>query len=33
MRQAVHNLAVATKGQGLYEVTDDVRGWVEQQGF
>ncbi|HVI52464.1 MAG TPA: secondary thiamine-phosphate synthase enzyme YjbQ [Candidatus Sulfotelmatobacter sp.] len=32
MRQAVTTLHVATKGQGLYEVTHDVRRWVADQG-
>lgn len=33
MRQAVQSLSVATTGQGLYEVTRDVRAWVERQGM
>jgi secondary thiamine-phosphate synthase enzyme len=31
MRQAQHRLAVRTGGQGLYEVTRDVAGWVGRQ--
>jgi len=33
MRQAVTTLRVATKGQGLYEVTHEVRRWVGEQGM
>ncbi|MGI9452368.1 MAG: secondary thiamine-phosphate synthase enzyme YjbQ [Geminicoccaceae bacterium] len=31
MRQARHELIVETKGQGLYEITADVRRFVEAQ--
>ena len=33
MRQAFHQLSVASDGQGLYEITADVRSWVAQQGI
>ncbi len=33
MRQARHNLAVRTEGQGLYEVTAEVAAWVAEQGI
>jgi secondary thiamine-phosphate synthase enzyme len=28
MRQAFHRLSVATRGKGLYPITDDVRAWL-----
>ena len=31
MRQAQHQLAVSTRGQGLYEVTGEVAAWVRGQ--
>lgn len=33
MRQAFHELALATRGRGLHEFTDQLVGWVGQQGF
>lgn len=33
MRQASSQLHVDTRGRGLVELTDRVRGWVGQQGF
>ena len=33
MRQALHHLTVATKGQGLVEVTQPIRRWLEQQSM
>jgi secondary thiamine-phosphate synthase enzyme len=32
MKQALHHLAVATRGQGLYEVTAPICRWVAEQG-
>jgi secondary thiamine-phosphate synthase enzyme len=31
MKQALHHLAVATRGQGLYEVTTPICRWVAEQ--
>jgi secondary thiamine-phosphate synthase enzyme len=28
MRQAFHRISVATRGKGLYPITDDVRAWL-----
>ena len=28
MRQALHELTVRTRGRGLYEVTEEVAGWL-----
>lgn len=33
MRQASVEFGITTRGQGFYEVTDRVAGWVEAQGF
>jgi secondary thiamine-phosphate synthase enzyme len=33
MRQAAHTLTVATRGQGLHEITRDVAAWVAAQGM
>jgi secondary thiamine-phosphate synthase enzyme len=33
MRQAQHELNVATGGQGLYEITREVENWVGGQGM
>src|SRR5271163_307676 len=33
LRQASHELKVATRGRGFYEITDAVAGWVLQNGF
>jgi len=32
MRQAFHSLSVATRGKGLYPITDDVRAWLTREG-
>ena len=29
MRQAFHTLSVPTRGKGLYDITRDVRGWLD----
>ncbi len=31
MRQAFHRLSVATRGKGLYPITDDVRAWLVRE--
>jgi secondary thiamine-phosphate synthase enzyme len=33
MRQLTHQLSVATRGKGLYEVTDEVAGWIAGSGI
>ena len=33
MRQAVHEIEVATQGQGLYEITAEAADWTESQDF
>lgn len=33
LRQAFHELTFATRGRGLYEVTDEVAAWLARQGF
>ncbi len=33
MKQAQHTLTIRTGGQGLTEVTQDVAGWVAEQGI
>ena len=33
LRQAHHEIAVTTRGRGLYEITRQVDGWVIQNGF
>jgi secondary thiamine-phosphate synthase enzyme len=33
MRQAIHQLTVATDGQRLYEITAEIRAWVAGQGI
>lgn len=33
LRQALHELTIRTRGRGLYEFTEDVAAWVEQQHF
>jgi secondary thiamine-phosphate synthase enzyme len=33
MRQAFHRISVATRGKGLYPITDDVRAWLAREGF
>ena len=32
MRQAQHTLRIASRGAGLYEITDAVQDWTERQG-
>ena len=31
MNQTLHRLIVPTRGKGLFEITDEVRGWVSAQ--
>ena len=31
MRQAFHRISVATRGKGLYPITDDVRAWLARE--
>jgi len=31
MRQAVHTIIVPTNGKGLFEITDEIADWLEQQ--
>lgn len=33
LRQALHELTVATRGRGLYEITEEVAAWVAQNVF
>lgn len=33
LRQAIIEFTVATRGRRLYEVTDEVAGWVSRSGF
>jgi thiamine phosphate synthase YjbQ (UPF0047 family) len=33
MRQAQHQLSIATSGKGLIEITPQVKRWVEEQGY
>lgn len=33
MKQAQETLSIETRGQGLYEVTGEVAGWVARQGI
>ena len=33
LSQSFHELTVATRGRGLYEITDAVCGWIAKQGF
>ena len=33
LRQANHELTLATRGRGLYEFTRDVEAWLARQGF
>ncbi len=32
-RQSFHELAIATRGRGLYEFTDEVEKWIQQNKF
>jgi secondary thiamine-phosphate synthase enzyme len=31
MRQVFHRISVATRGKGLYPITDDVRAWLTRE--
>jgi secondary thiamine-phosphate synthase enzyme len=33
LRQAQHELRLPTRGRGLYEITEQVAGWVSQNGW
>jgi secondary thiamine-phosphate synthase enzyme len=33
LRQALHELTLATRGRGLYEFTHEVAAWISQHGF
>jgi secondary thiamine-phosphate synthase enzyme len=33
MLQSFHELRIATRGRGFYEITDNVAGWLSQKGF
>lgn len=33
MRQAIHEIRIATRGRGFYEFTDRLQSWVSEQGF
>lgn len=33
LRQAFHELTLATRGRGLYEFTGEVEAWLARQGF
>ncbi len=33
MKQAVHQVEIRTRGQGLYEFTAEVRAWLGRQGI
>ena len=33
MRQSVHRLDIATRGQGLYEFTSTIQDWLRHQDF
>src|SRR5581483_7801665 len=33
MRQAFHELVIATRGRGLYEFTDRVAAWISENKF
>jgi secondary thiamine-phosphate synthase enzyme len=33
LRQALHELSVATSGRGLYEFTEEIEGWIKKGGF
>ena len=32
MRQVTHRLQIATRGQGLYEITDQLERWLDAAG-
>lgn len=33
LRQAQHDLTIATRGRGLYEFTDDIAAWISKNKF
>ena len=33
LRQGFHELSVRTRGRGFYEITREVSGWIDEQGF
>ena len=33
LRQAFHELTIATRGRGLYEFTREVEAWIARSGF
>ena len=33
LRQSFHEVAIATRGRGLYEFTREVKRWIEQNKF
>jgi secondary thiamine-phosphate synthase enzyme len=33
LRQALHEIKIATRGRGLYEFTSQVTGWLARNGF
>src|SRR5690349_3678438 len=33
LRQAHHEIQIATRGRGFYEFTEEVRTWLSGQGF
>lgn len=33
LRQALHELTLATRGRGLYEFTREVEAWISKHGF
>ncbi len=33
MKQAIHTLQILTSGQALYDITRQIRSWVEDQGI
>jgi secondary thiamine-phosphate synthase enzyme len=33
LKQAMHELTVATRGRGFYEITGEAAAWVSQNGF
>jgi secondary thiamine-phosphate synthase enzyme len=33
LRQAIHELAIPTRGRGFYDFTGQVAGWISQNGF
>jgi secondary thiamine-phosphate synthase enzyme len=33
MKQNLHELRIRTRGRGLYEITDQVAGWISENGF